>query len=241
MERMGRGEGLVLLPVKSLSRAKSSFEGILTPEERRELVLCMLTDMLRVLSQVGVEKMVVSPDEEVLRLASSLGARTFREPGLELNLALSLARGRARLTFREPGLELNLALSLARGRAMGEGAREVLILPADLPFLRVRDVEELRGRAEGEREVVLSPSRTLGTNALLLRPPDVIPLRFGGESFPLHVRESLRAGIRPKIYRSPTLATDVDGVEDLLAAETLGLGTRTREFLLSLGKNRFAP
>jgi 2-phospho-L-lactate guanylyltransferase len=219
MERMGRGEGLVLLPVKSLSRAKSSFEGILTPEERRELVLCMLTDMLRVLSQVGVEKMVVSPDEEVLRLASSLGARTFREPGLELNLALSLARD----------------------RAMGEGAREVLILPADLPFLRVRDVEELRGRAEGEREVVLSPSRTLGTNALLLRPPDVIPLRFGGESFPLHVRESLRAGIRPKIYRSPTLATDVDGVEDLLAAETLGLGTRTREFLLSLGKNRFAP
>ncbi|MCQ8898266.1 MAG: 2-phospho-L-lactate guanylyltransferase [Hadesarchaea archaeon] len=219
MERMGRGEGLVLLPVKSLSRAKSSFEGILTPEERRELVLCMLTDMLRVLSQVGVEKMVVSPDEEVLRLASSLGARTFREPGLELNLALSLARG----------------------RAMGEGAREVLILPADLPFLRVRDVEELRGRAEGEREVVLSPSRTLGTNALLLRPPDVIPLRFGGESFPLHVRESLRAGIRPKIYRSPTLATDVDGVEDLLAAETLGLGTRTREFLLSLGKNRFVP
>jgi 2-phospho-L-lactate guanylyltransferase len=219
MERMGRGEGLVLLPVKSLSRAKSSFEGILTPEERRELVLCMLTDMLRVLSQVGVEKMVVSPDEEVLRLASSLGARTFREPGLELNLALSLARD----------------------RAMGEGAREVLILPADLPFLRVRDVEELRGRAEGEREVVLSPSRTLGTNALLLRPPDVIPLRFGGESFPLHVRESLRAGIRPKIYRSPTLATDVDGVEDLLAAETLGLGTRTREFLLSLGKNRFVP
>lgn len=219
MERMGRGEGLVLLPVKSLSRAKSSFEGILTPEERRELVLCMLTDMLRVLSQAGVEKMVVSPDEEVLRLASSLGARTFREPGLELNLALSLARG----------------------RAMGEGAREVLILPADLPFLRVRDVEELRGRAEGEREVVLSPSRTLGTNALLLRPPDVIPLRFGGESFPLHVRESLRAGIRPKIYRSPTLATDVDGVEDLLAAETLGLGTRTREFLLSLGKNRFVP
>jgi len=219
METMGREEGWILLPVKSLSRAKSSFGGILTPEERRELVLCMLADMLRVLSQVEMEKMVVSPDEEVLRLASSWGARTLREPGLELNLALSLGRD----------------------RAVGEGAREVLILPADLPFLRVRDVEELRGRAVGEREVVISPSRTLGTNALLLRPPGVIPLRFGGESFPLHVRESLRAGIRPKIYRSPTLATDVDGVEDLLAAETLGLGTRTREFLLSLVKDRFVP
>lgn len=136
-------EGWVLLPLKALSEAKSSFRGILTPEERKELVLCMLEDMLRVLSYVRM------------------------------------------------------------------------------------------------RKVVISPSRTLGTNALLLRPPGVIPLRFGGRSFPLHVEESLKAGIRPRIYRSPTVATDVDGVEDLLAAETLGLGTRTRDFLLSLGRNRF--
>ena len=216
---MGGVEGWILLPVKSLSRAKSSFEGILTPEERRELVLCMLIDMLRVLSEVEMRKVVISPEEEVLRQASSWGAKTLREPGLELNLALSL------------GME----------RAVREGAGEVLILPADLPFLRAEDVEGIRERATGEREVVISPSRTLGTNALLLRPPGVIPLRFGGESFPLHVRESLRTGIRPKIYRSPTVATDVDGVEDLLRAETMGLGTRTRDFLLSLGKNRFVP
>jgi 2-phospho-L-lactate guanylyltransferase len=213
------GEGWILLPLKPLSRAKSSFEGILTPEERRELVLGMLEDMLRTLSRVEMRKVVISPDEEVLRFASSWEAETLREPGLELNLALSLGRE----------------------RAAGEGAREVLILPADLPFLRVGDVEEIRGRAVREREVVISPSRTLGTNALFLRPPNVIPLRFGGESFPLHVRESLRAGIRPTIYRSPTVATDVDGVEDLLRAETLGLGTRTREFLLSLGGHRFVP
>jgi len=209
-------EGWVLLPLKALSEAKSSFREILTPEERKELVLCMLEDMLRVLSYVRMRKVVISCDEEVLRFARSLGAEGLREPGLELNLALTL------------GME----------RARREGAEEVLILPADLPFLRVGDVEEIVGGG-GERKVVISPSRTLGTNALLLRPPGVIPLRFGGRSFPLHVEESLKAGIRPRIYRSPTVATDVDGVEDLLAAETLGLGTRTRDFLLSLGRNRF--
>lgn len=211
------GRGWVILPVKHLSKAKSSFGEVLTSEERRELVLCMLSDMLRVLSRLEMRKVVVSPDEEVLRLTSGMGAEVLREPGLELNLALSLA------------VE----------KAVREGAREVLILPADLPFLRVDDVEGIVGMASSEREVVISPSHAHGTNALLLRPPDVIPLRFGGESFPLHVRESLRAGIRPKIYRSETVATDVDGVEDLLRAETLGLGTRTREFLLSLGKSRF--
>ncbi len=210
-------EGWVVLPLKHLSKAKSSLEGVLTPEERKELVLCMLSDMLRILSQVRMRKVVVSPDEEVLRLASGMGAEAVREPGLELNLALSLAVG----------------------KAVREGAREVLILPADLPFLRVEDVEKMVGMASSEREVVIAPSSARGTNALLLRPPGVIPLRFGGESFPLHVRESLRAGIRPKIYRSETVATDVDGVGDLLRAETLGLGTQTREFLLSLGRYRF--
>ncbi|TDA30854.1 MAG: 2-phospho-L-lactate guanylyltransferase, partial [Hadesarchaea archaeon] len=114
----------------------------------------------------------------------------------------------------------------------------VLILPADLPFLRVKDVEGIRGMASSQREVVIAPSKTRGTNALFLRPPNVIPLRFGGESFPLHVRESLRVGITPKIYRSETVATDVDGVEDLLKAGTLGLGTRTLDFLLSLERHK---
>lgn len=209
--------GWILLPVKHLSRAKSSFEKVLSPQERRELVLCMLSDMLAVLSGVEMRKVVVSPDEEVLRFSSERGAEAFREPGLELNLALSLA------------VE----------KAVREGVREVLIFPADLPFLRLKDVEGIRGMASSEREVVIAPSKTGGTNALLLRPPNVISLRFGGESFPLHVRESLRVGINPKIYRSETVATDVDGVEDLLKAGTLGLGTRTHDFLLSLEKHRF--
>ncbi|MEM0358937.1 MAG: 2-phospho-L-lactate guanylyltransferase [Hadesarchaea archaeon] len=209
--------GWILLPVKHLSKAKSSFEKVLSPEERKELVLCMLSDMLAVLSGVEMRKVVVSPDEEVLRFASERGAEGLKEPGLELNLALSLA------------VE----------KAVREGMEEVLILPADLPFLRVKDVEGIRGMASSQREVVIAPSKTRGTNALFLRPPNVIPLRFGGESFPLHVRESLRVGITPKIYQSDTVATDVDEVEDLLKAGTLGLGTRTLDFLLSLGKHKF--
>jgi 2-phospho-L-lactate guanylyltransferase (CobY/MobA/RfbA family) len=88
--------------------------------------------------------------------------------------------------------------------------------------------------ATAQRDVVISPSKTNGTNALLIRPPDLIDLRFGGESFPLHAQEAFRAGVKPRIYRSPSVVTDIDEPADLLSIETLGLGTRSHDFLFSL-------
>jgi 2-phospho-L-lactate guanylyltransferase (CobY/MobA/RfbA family) len=57
-------------------------------------------------------------------------------------------------------------------------------------------------------------------------------LKFGGESFPLHVAEAVRVGVKPRIYRSTTVAFDVDEPEDLIAMESLETGSQTREFLL---------
>ena len=134
----------------------------------------------------------------------------------------------------EPGLELNEALKLAINRALSEGATSVLVVPADLPFLKSVDIENLIAMASASRDVVIAPSKAKGTNALFLRPPDLINLRFGGESFSLHVKEASRVGVRPRIYRSPTVALDIDEPADLLSVETLGLGTRTHDFLRSI-------
>ncbi|MDI6643151.1 MAG: hypothetical protein QMD95_03770 [Candidatus Hodarchaeaceae archaeon] len=46
--------------------------------------------------------------------------------------------------------------------------------------------------------------------------------------------EAIRARVKPRIYRSQTVALDIDEPADLLSIETLGLGTRTHEFLRSL-------
>ncbi len=201
-----------VIPVKSLEEAKSSFREILTPDQRKELVLSMLADVLTVLRDFGMNTVVVSPDEDVLKFASRFGAEGLKEPGLDLNDAMRLAVQ----------------------NIMERGAREVLMLPADLPFIKSVDLENMLGMVTSDKEVVIAPSRTGGTNALFLRPPDLIDLKFGGKSFPLHVAESVKVGIRPKVYSSPTISVDVDEAGDLLKAETLGLGTRTREFLVSL-------
>lgn len=203
-----------IIPVKHLGEAKSSLGEVFGPEQRQRLVLTMLADVLNAVRQAPPVSgaVVVSPDKKVLDFA-------------RLHAAVDIA---------EPGLGLNEALNLAIKHVVGRGTTSVLIIPGDLPLLKGADIENLTAMATAERDVVIAPSKTNGTNALLLRPPDLIDLRFGGESFPLHVRETIRAGVKPRIYRSPTVATDIDEPADLLSVETLGLGTRTHDFLSSL-------
>lgn len=203
-----------VIPIKRLSEAKSSLGEVLNPEQRQRLVLVMLADVLNAVRQApslsGV--VMVSPDEKVLDFA-------------RMHKAIYVA---------EPGFELNEALKLAVERVADLGATSVLIIPGDLPLLKSTDIENVVAMATGRRDVVIAPSKAKGTNALLLRPPNIIGLRFGGESFPLHVSEAIKAGVKPRIYRSPTIELDIDTPEDLLGLEILGLGTRTREFLRSL-------
>ena len=206
-----------IIPVKYLSEAKSSLKEVLGPKQRQQLVLSMLADVLNAVRQTpsisGVA--VVSPDKKVLDFA-------------RLHSATCIIKS---------SLDLNGALKSAIEKVVGRGATSVLIIPEDLPLLKVADVENLTAMATAQRDVVIAPSKANGTNALLIRPPGLINLRFGGESFPLHVQEAVRAGVKPRIYKSPTVATDIDEPADLLKIETLGPGTRSHEFLSSLKRS----
>jgi 2-phospho-L-lactate guanylyltransferase len=64
-----------------------------------------------------------------------------------------------------------------------------------------------------------------GTNALLLAPPDVIDVRFGGDSRAAHAGAAAAAGAS-LIELGGELALDLDTAEDLLLvqrAEALGV------------------
>lgn len=174
----------------------------------------MLADMLSTLREAPqIEGMiVVSPSEEILRFAERMGAETIRDPGLELNQAFKL------------GIS----------HAVSKGATSVLLMPSDLAFLKIYDIENIVNMATSPREVVIAPSKDNGTNALFLRPPDIIELRFGGESFPLHVEEAKHAGVTPRIYRSFTVSTDIDEPADLFKVENYIFGSSTKRLLRSL-------
>lgn len=70
--------------------------------------------------------------------------------------------------------------------------------------------------------MVIAPDRAeTGTNALLLRPPHVLRPQFGIDSFHRHLENARAANIHAVIYRSPTLAQDIDWPEDLSGFSTL--------------------
>ncbi len=68
--------------------------------------------------------------------------------------------------------------------------------------------------------VVVAPCHHgTGTNALLVCPPGLIPFAFGPDSFAAHVAAARAAGVEPVIYRSATVALDLDTPEDLESGE----------------------
>lgn len=184
-----------VVPVKDLSETKSRLSPSLDPEERGALTLALLENVLAALREAGgVERIgVVSPDRRALSLAEEAGATAL----------LQESRG------------LNEALEEGRRWALDGGASALLVLPADLPYLSASDVRMLLD-SSGDSAVVISPDRLWeGTNALLLRPPDVLPFAFGPGSFEAHLRAAGERGIETEIRESAGVAFDLDTREDL--------------------------
>jgi len=195
---------VAIVPVGSLERAKSRLGAVLDAEERRDLVLRLADRTIRAaVGTAGVtETLVITPDDEVRDLASRAGARPLRQR----------SRG------------LNDGLREARDEALAGGATAVLILPIDLPAISpvaIRDVLATAGRESPPLVAIVGDRHGRGTNALLLAPPDVIDVHFGGDSHDAHVAAASEAGAALLELDGP-LSIDLDTPDDLLLAEASG-------------------
>jgi 2-phospho-L-lactate guanylyltransferase len=205
-----------LVPVKALPRSKSRLRPVLSDGQREALVMAMLEDVLRLLSGVPAvaTTAVVSPDPDVLAFAHRLGAQPIEEP-------------------RQPR-GLNAALAFASDTLSGQGTDALLVLPVDVPLATAADIEAILDPLRGDPSIVLCPSRSGGTNALALRPPGIIPFRFGHRSSAAHQREAKARGLPLSVLPLPSLALDIDRPNDLPAIMAQPNGTRSQQFLASL-------
>jgi len=198
-----------IIPVGTLEGAKTRLGEMLDAEERRDLVERLLART--VVTAVAVDRLddvlVISPDREVLRRSAELGARTLRQR----------SRG------------LNRGLAEARADVVAGGAEAILVLPIDLPFVSVEAVRAVVAAlvASGPAAVVLATDRHgSGTNALGLRPPDVIDFAFGPGSRRAHRAAAEAAGATYTEIEGP-LTVDLDTADDLVfveSSEEAGLG-----------------
>jgi 2-phospho-L-lactate guanylyltransferase len=191
---------VALMPVKGFRNAKQRLTPLLDSAAREVLAETMFRDVLvQVRNARGLGgTFVVTGDDKVAAIASAAGAAVIRE---------SAENG-------ETG-----AVDFARSELKGSGCEAVLILPGDMPLVRVADIEQVLAQVPPGASApfaLLVPSHDrLGTNALLLAPPDVIKLRFGYDSFTFHSAQVSAEGLPIRFIENEHIALDIDEPKDL--------------------------
>lgn len=187
----------IIVPHRGLEHAKTRLAAVLEPAERADLAERLLRHVLEAAVETGDEVVVISPDAALEGLVIGSGAR---------------------LTVQH-GLGLNAGLREARTEAMSDGVTRLAVIHGDLPELTGQDVAALLDAVVGEGPAVaIAPDRAeRGTNGLALSPPDVIPFRFGVDSFAAHRGAAAQSGARTVIVERPGLEFDVDTPSDLAA------------------------
>jgi 2-phospho-L-lactate guanylyltransferase len=193
-----------VIPVGTLEGAKSRLGDTLDAEERQDLAERLMART--VAAALAVERLadvlVISPDREVLRRAADLGARTLRQR----------SRG------------LNAGLAEARIDVVAGGAEAIVVLPIDLAFISPEAlaglVEPLASRDLGSIVVLATDRHGTGSNALALKPPEVIEFAFGPGSRRTH-REAAEAAGATYLEIDGPLAFDIDTPADLVLVESM--------------------
>jgi 2-phospho-L-lactate guanylyltransferase len=201
-----------IIPVGTLEGAKTRLAGTLDAEERHDLVDGLLART--VVTALAVDRLddvlVISPDPDVLTRAAEIGARTMRQ--------------------RTTGL--NAGLAEARADVIAGGAEAILILPIDLPFVTAEAMtaflKPLTAVGPAALVVLATDRHGTGTNALGLRPPEIIDFAFGPGSRHAH-RAAAEAAGAAYTEVGGLLTVDLDTPEDLVFVEAaemerLGVG-----------------
>jgi len=206
-----------VMPVKNIENAKQRLAPALTPIERQNLFRAMVEDVLLALSAseslAGV--LMVTRDPEAQNLAKCYSARVIIE---------------------ETNAGHTAASSLGARTLAGEGADGMIQIPGDLPLITSDDIEtviKVHGTAPA---ITIAPSGDeLGSNAVACSPPDLLPLRFGDNSFFPHVERAKSLGIEPLIVKRAGLALDIDTADDLKAFLSAPIEGNTYRYLRQSG------
>lgn len=189
-----------LMPIKGFRNAKQRLSSSLSCAARELLAEAMFRDVLRQVRLVRglAGTFVVTGNLQVAAIASAAGAKVIREQGENGETS---------------------AVDFARTELKHVGCEALLIIPGDLPLVRATDIEDILAQVPPGASApfgLLVPSHDrLGTNALLLAPPDLIELRFGYDSFNFHMNQLMARNLPARFCENERIALDIDEPKDL--------------------------
>ena len=183
-----------IVPINVPNGSKRRLSRRLDANQRASLTITMLIQVLSALKRSSSisSVTVVCADREIQPVVEGCGAAFLWE-------------GRRR--------GLNRALGFAMREVPSDSS--VLIIHADLPLLTSYDVDNLVRRA-ADCSLALAPSKDgAGTNAILMRSPNLIRLAFGIGSFRRHYAFARKTKLALRVVRIHGVAFDVDDEQDL--------------------------
>ena len=186
-----------ILPVKRFLGAKARLGGDHSVGTRRALAESMVTDVLMALRRTDAVDgvFVVTCEPAADAIGRGYGAAVLVD---------DVEAGQSAATL------------IGIDHAIEQGAGRVLLVPGDCPALDPAELGELLERPVADPSVIIVPDRHgIGTNALVLTPPDIIEPSFGPDSRARHEQLSQAAGVPFEVEHVETLAIDVDTAEDL--------------------------
>jgi 2-phospho-L-lactate guanylyltransferase len=202
-----------VVPIKDITAAKQRLAEAAPADFRWKLALAMAEDVLAALA--GARKLtgivVVTVDPDAATLARLYGAQVWDDGALDGHTGAVTAAGR---------------------RLVVEGAAGMLTVPGDIPAITAEEVDAVIAAHLPAPSFTIVPAHDeLGSNAILMSPPDAVPLRFGDNSFFPHLAAAEACGIKPTVLHLPGIAFDIDNPVDLAHFSRLGSQSRAGRLL----------
>jgi 2-phospho-L-lactate guanylyltransferase len=202
------GEVWAVIPVKETRGAKQRLAPVLSVPLRQALALAMLEDVLEAVAGVkglgGAILVTVDPQAEAL--ARRYGMATLADGAHDGHTG---------------------AVNAGARHLAAQGRPTLLTLPGDLPLITAAEIITLIAAHGSAPAFTIAPAHDdQGSNAILMSPPQAVPLRFGEDSFFPHLAAARVLGIEPCVVRLPGVAFDIDNPQDLHHFARLGSRTR---------------
>ncbi len=213
-------QSCAVVPVREFATGKMRLRGRLSDEERSTLAKALLKRVVRALESSRIAKIIVvaSNPSEAQSILSNISKLTV-------------------IAERSHHGGVNDSMRTGIKRASNFGGNELLLLPADLPFITSSKVDEAIELLQ-KFELLLNPSvKKDGTNLLAMSSSLHFDLHFDDDSFAKHSREALEAHLNFQILDWPEFSNDLDDREDLQRVMTLCKSESFSDFLTRVSEN----
>lgn len=184
-----------VIPVKSFSGAKTRLG--LPAKIKSELCEMMLGEIVRTVSaSPHIDTTVlVTKEERAMRIASRAGAEVVRDEA-------------------EDGV--NSAVALADAFLQRKGYDASMVLPQDIPYLKIQDIDfMLNYKMHPDFAIIVPSQRFDGTNALVRMPIDLMGTHYDDDSYRKHMGEAKTRTRNVAMVFVRRVMWDVDDMGDL--------------------------